>query len=192
MNLDEEDTNYERTDCRRQRKRLLEECGREKWIDQIKTLSKIKTEYTWINSRRVCVYRVVKPRTILQWLTEWATNTDMKIMPVGKTLKTFSWAEIRDKKAIGENTAMLSRAFAVKNLEAPNFYGCFSILNGHWFIHLLLMRTLNTGTSMLVAKTALGNTLPPAYNGMGKCVWRDGLNWEHLLNMLQWWGCFCL
>ena len=85
----------------------------------------------------------------------------MKIMPVGKTLKTFSCAEIRDKKAIGENTAMLSRAFAVKNLEAPNFYGYFSILNGHWFIHLLLMGTLNTGTSMLVAKTALGNTLPP-------------------------------
>lgn len=52
MNLDEEDTSYERTDCRRQRKRLLEECGREKWIDQIKTLSKIKTKYTWINSRR--------------------------------------------------------------------------------------------------------------------------------------------
>lgn len=61
----------------------------------------------------------------------------MKIMCGGKSLKTFRWAEIRDKKAIGENTAVLSRAFAVRNLEAPIFHCYFSILNGHWFIHLL-------------------------------------------------------
>lgn len=93
---------------------------------------------------------------------------DIKTTNVAKSLKTFSCAEIRDKKTIGANTVMLSRAFAVKNLEAPDIYCCFSVLNGHWFIHLPWMRTWNTSTSRLVAKIAFGNMLLPAYNGMGK------------------------
>lgn len=92
---------------------------------------------------------------------------DMKTTSAGKSLKTFSCAEIRDKKAIGESTVMLSGAFAIKNLEAPNFCH-FSVLNGHWFIHLPWMRARNTSTSKLLAKIVFESTMLLAYNRMDK------------------------
>lgn len=92
----------------------------------------------------------------------------MKTMNVGKSLKTFSCAEIRDKKSIRENPVMLSGAFEVKNLEGPDIDSCFSLLNGCWFIHLLCTRTLNASTSKLVAKTVFESTLLPAHNKTGK------------------------
>lgn len=47
----------------------------------------------------------------MQQVPERATNIDMKTMSAGKSLKTFSCVEVKDKTAIGENTVILSKSF---------------------------------------------------------------------------------